>query len=70
MASLQTATLINDATGWFCEKFVDPRSRPVDPMVQAARSGRQNIAAGNRFAATSSQTPHARASQSPMCVDL
>lgn len=55
-ASFQTATLIYDATVWFCEKFVDPRSRTADQMVQAARSGRQNIAEGSRASATSSQT--------------
>ncbi|HPA27470.1 MAG TPA: four helix bundle suffix domain-containing protein [Acidobacteriota bacterium] len=55
-ASFQTTTLIYDATYWFCEKFLDPRSRTVDQMVQAARSGRQNIAEGSRAAATSSQT--------------
>ncbi len=54
--SFQTATLIYDATYWFCEKFLDPRARTVDQMVQAARSGRQNIAEGSRAAATSSQT--------------
>ena len=54
--SFQTATLIYDATVWFCEKFLDARSRTVDQMVQAARSGRQNIAEGSRAAATSSQT--------------
>jgi restriction system protein len=55
-ASFQTATLIYDATYWFCEKFLGPRSRTIDQMVQAARSGRQNIAEGSRAAATSSQT--------------
>ena len=55
-ASFQTATLIYDATVWFCERFLDPRSRTVDQMVQAARSGRQNIAEGSRCSATSSQT--------------
>ena len=55
-ASFQTTTIIYDATVWFCEKFVDSRSRTVDQMVQAARSGRQNIAEGSRAAATSSQT--------------
>ena len=54
--SFQTSTLIYDATVWFCEKFIDPRSRTADQMVQAARSGRQNIAEGSRAAATSSQT--------------
>ena len=54
--SFQTATIIYDATYWFCEKFINSRSRTVDQMVQAARSGRQNIAEGSRAAATSSQT--------------
>ncbi|MBU0676962.1 MAG: four helix bundle suffix domain-containing protein [Verrucomicrobia bacterium] len=56
MCSFQTATLIYDATYWFCEKFLDSRSRTVDQMIQAARSGRQNIAEGSRAAASSSQT--------------
>lgn len=55
-ASFQTATLVYDATYWFCEKFLDPRSRLVDQMVQAARSGRQNIAEASRSSAASSQT--------------
>lgn len=54
--SFQTATIIYDATVWFCEAFVDSRSRLTDQMVQAARSGRQNIAEGSRASATSSQT--------------
>jgi len=54
--SFQTATIIYNATYWFCEKYLDPRSRTVDQMVQAARSGRQNIAEGSRASATSSQT--------------
>ncbi len=56
LATFQTATIIYDATVWFCEKFVDSRSRTIDQMVQAARSGRQNIAEGSRASATSSQT--------------
>ena len=55
-ASFQTATIIYDATYWFCEKYLDPRSRTVDQMIQAARSGRQNIAEGSRASATSSHT--------------
>ena len=55
-ASFQTTTLVYDATYFFCEKFIDSRSRTVDQMVQAARSGRQNIAEGSRAAASSSQT--------------
>jgi len=56
MASFQTSTIIYDATYWFCERHLDARSRTVDQMVQAARSGRQNIAEGSRASATSSQT--------------
>jgi len=56
LRTFQSATLIYDATYWFCEKYIDPRSRTVDQMVQAARSGRQNIAEASRAAATTSQT--------------
>ncbi|MBL8853469.1 MAG: four helix bundle protein [Planctomycetaceae bacterium] len=56
LASFQTTTIIYDATVWFCEKFIDRFSRTGDQMVQAARSGRQNIAEGSRAGATSSQT--------------
>ncbi|NMA45421.1 MAG: four helix bundle protein [Lentisphaerae bacterium] len=54
--SFQTATIIYDGTYWFCEAFLDNRSRTVDQMIQAARSGRQNIAEGSRAGGTSSQT--------------
>ena len=40
--SFQTATIIYDATHWFCEKFLDSRSRTGDQVVQAARSSWQN----------------------------
>lgn len=56
LRSFQAATVIYDATVAFCDRFVDKRSRLVDQMVQAARSGRQNIAEGSRASATSSQT--------------
>ncbi len=74
LASFQSATLIYDATYWFCEKFLDSRSRTVDQMVQAARSGRQNIAEGSRASATSSQTELrlvnvARASMEELLLD-
>jgi four helix bundle suffix protein len=48
--------IIYDGTVAFCDRFVDKRSRTHDQMVQAARSGRQNIAEGSRASATSSQT--------------
>ena len=54
--SFQTATIIYDATYWFCEKFLDSSSRTVDQMVQAARSGKQNIAEGSQASGTSKKT--------------
>jgi len=56
LRSFRAATVIYDATVSFCDRYVDRRSRTTDQMVQAARSGRQNIAEGSRAAATSSQT--------------
>jgi restriction system protein len=56
LRSFQIATVIYDAAWRFCERFLDARSRMGDQMVQAARSGRQNIAAGSRASTTSSQT--------------
>ena len=55
LASFQSATLIYDSTYGFCEKFLDSRSRTVDQMVQAARSGRQNAMR------KSDGTPHCQA---------
>jgi len=56
LRSFQVTTIIYDATVSFCDRFIDRRSRTHDQMVQAARSGRQNIAEGSRAGATSSKT--------------
>jgi restriction system protein len=56
LRSFQVATVIYDATVAFCDRFVDRRSRTRDQMIQAARSGRQNIAEGSRASGSSSQT--------------
>jgi len=56
LRSFQTATLIYDGTWHFCERFIDRRSRTHDQMVQAARSGRQNIAEGNHAGAVSTKS--------------
>jgi four helix bundle suffix protein len=56
LRSFQATTIIYDSTVTFCGRFVDKHSRTVGQMVQAARSGRQNIAEGSRASATSSQT--------------
>jgi four helix bundle suffix protein len=53
LKSFQLARLIYDVTQRFCDGFVDKRSRTHDQMVQAARSGVQNIAEGSQASATS-----------------
>src|SRR5262249_23170208 len=40
----------------FCNRYIDKRSRTHDQMVQAARSGRQNIAEGSMASGTSKKT--------------
>src|SRR5438477_11065421 len=53
LKSFQHAEVVYDATVKFCDRFIDPRSRTHDQMVQAARSGRQNIAEGSQASGTS-----------------
>jgi hypothetical protein len=43
LLSYQPAEVVYDATVRFCARFLDRRDRTVDQMVQAARSGKQNI---------------------------
>lgn len=45
-----------DGTAIFCSRFIDKRSRTHDQMVQAARSGVQNIAEGSLASGTSKKT--------------
>jgi four helix bundle suffix protein len=56
LRSFQTAQLAYDGTVIFCGRFIDKRSRTHDQMVQAARSGVQNIAEGSLASATSKET--------------
>lgn len=56
LRSFQTAEIVYDGTVIFCDRFVSKRSRTHDQMVQAARSGRQNIAEGSMASATSKKT--------------
>jgi hypothetical protein len=44
LQAYQTAEIVYDGTVKFCERFINPRSRTTDQMVQSARSGKQNIA--------------------------
>ena len=56
LQSYQMAEIVFDATVVFCDRFIDRRSRTHDQMVQAARSGKQNIAEGSMASGTSKKT--------------
>jgi restriction system protein len=56
LKSYQMAVIIYDATVVFCGRFIEKRSRTNDQMVQAARSGKQNIAEGSMASGTSKKT--------------
>ena len=49
----QKALVIYDLTYHFCERFIDKRDRTYDQMIQAARSGKQNIVEGTIDKSTS-----------------
>jgi four helix bundle suffix protein len=53
LKSFQVAQLAYDVTVRFCDRYIDKRSRTHDQMVQAARSGVQNIAEGSQASGTS-----------------
>lgn len=59
---------------YFCDRFIDRRSRTHDQMVQAARSGKQNIIEGSMASGTSKEmeiklTNVARASLEELLAD-
>jgi len=56
LKSFQIADLCYDLTVRFCQRYVNPRSRTYDQMVQAARSGSKNIAEGSKVSGTSKET--------------
>lgn len=56
LKSFQVAQLVYDVTVRFCDRYIDKFSRTRDQMVQAARSGVQNIAEGSQASATSKKT--------------
>jgi four helix bundle suffix protein len=74
LKSFQVAQLAYDVTVRFCDRYIDPRSRTHDQMVQAARSGVQNIAEGSQASGTSKKmemklTNVARASLEELRLD-
>jgi len=56
LMSFHVAQLVYDVTVRFCDRYIDKRSRTHDQMVQAARSGVQNVAEGSLASGTSKKT--------------
>jgi len=55
LLSYQKAVIVYDGTVRFCQRFLEKRDRTVDQMVQAARSGKQNILEGSQASGTSKE---------------
>jgi four helix bundle suffix protein len=56
LLSFQKARIVYDGTVWFCKHYLERRDRTNDQMVQAARSGKQNILEGSQASGTSKAT--------------
>jgi four helix bundle suffix protein len=55
LKAFQMARIVYDGTVRFCARFLKQRDRTVDQMVQAARSGKQNILEGSQASGTSKE---------------
>ena len=74
LLSYQKAEVVYDITYRFCQRFLNRGDRTIDQMVQAARSGKQNIAEGSKASGTSKEieiklTNVARASLEELLID-
>jgi four helix bundle suffix protein len=72
--SYRKAEIVYDVTFRFCERFLKKGDRTIDQMVQAARSGKQNIIEGSQASGTSKEmeiklTNVARASLEELLAD-
>ena len=56
LIAYQKAVCIYDITYYFAHTYLEKGDRTIDQMVQAARSGKQNIAEGSSASTTSSET--------------
>jgi four helix bundle suffix protein len=75
LLSYQKTEIIYDLTYRFCQRFLTRGDRTIDQMVQAARSGKQNIAEGSKASGTSKEmeiklTNVARASLEELLIDF
>jgi four helix bundle suffix protein len=74
LITYQKSEIIYDGTVYFTERFFKKYDRTIDQMVQAARSGKQNIAEASMASATSKETEIkltsvARASLEELLID-
>ena len=74
LLSFQKAEVVYDLTYRFCHHFLTKGDRTIDQMVQAARSGKQNIIEGSKASGTSKEmeiklTNVARASLEELLAD-
>jgi len=74
LLSYQKAEVVYDLTFRFCQRFLNRGDRTIDQMVQAARSGKQNIVEGSKASAPSKEmeiklTNVARASLEELLAD-
>jgi len=74
LLSFQKSEIVFDATVYFCRRFLEKRDRTYDQMIQAARSGKQNIVEGSQASGTSKEmelklTNVARASLEELLTD-
>lgn len=74
LLSYKKAEIIYDGTVYFCKRFIPKDYRTTDQMVQAARSGKQNIAEASIASGTSKEseiklTNVARASLEELPID-
>ncbi len=74
LLSYQKAEIVYDATVYFTKRFFQRGDRTIDQMVQAARSGKQNIAEASMASGTSKETEIklinvARASLEELLID-
>jgi four helix bundle suffix protein len=75
LLSYQKSQVVYDATVYFCRRFFDKKDRTIDQMIQAARSGKQNIVEGSMASGTSKEaelklTSVARASLHELLEDF
>jgi four helix bundle suffix protein len=74
LLTFKKAEIIYDGTVYFCNRFLKKYRRTMDQMIQAARSGKQNIAEASMASATSKETEIkltnvARASLEELLID-